>query len=107
MPCANVTSASLWAASLLAALGEADADAAAEVLLDDDDADSFVAFEQPLTNRADAASAASPNPKRLCCIAHPSSNILVTPCVHTASPCAAAPQPQQSEYGSVRDPMKI
>ena len=36
MPCANVTSASLWAASLLAALGEADADAAAEVVLDAD-----------------------------------------------------------------------
>jgi len=34
MPWANVTSASLWVASLLAALG--DADAAAEVLLVDD-----------------------------------------------------------------------
>ena len=48
----------MWAASLLAALGEAGADAAAEVVLVDD-WESVVAFEQPLINRADAAIAAS------------------------------------------------
>ncbi len=104
MPWANVTSASLWVPSLLAALG--DADAADEVLLVDD-CESVVAFEQALMNTADAANAANPNPNRLCCIAHPFSNIFVTPDVHAASALAASVQPQESEYGSACVPMKI
>ncbi len=57
--------------------------------------------------RADAANAANPNPNRLCCIAHPFSYNFGTPVVHTASALAASVQPQESEYGSVRVPMKI
>lgn len=58
-------------------------------------------------NRVVAANAANPLPNRLCCIAHPFSYILVTPGVHAATALAASIQPQESEYGSVRVPMKI
>jgi len=58
-------------------------------------------------NRADAANAANPNPDRLCFIARPFSYILVTAGVHAASALAASVQPQGSEYGSARVPMKI
>ncbi|MGU3498362.1 hypothetical protein [Mycobacterium sp. C31M] len=49
------------------------AGAAATVPAVDDAVDSVVAPEQALTSRAAAATAASPYPYRLCCIAHPSS----------------------------------
>jgi hypothetical protein len=70
MPCAKVTSVSLCAASFLGEVGEADD--AAEVAVDEACV-SVVVFEQALKTRAAAATAASPYPYRLCCIAHPSS----------------------------------
>jgi hypothetical protein len=69
MPCANVTSASLCAASALTALDEVEA-AAEDVV--GEACVSVAELEQPLITTAAAVIAATPYPYRLCCIALPS-----------------------------------